>query len=68
MRHRLLTLLLPPQQHISILEVKVDKVQVVSGEEGTTFDVCLDQDEKKFIQSVTRYRICLKRLNQSTLV
>lgn len=43
------------QQHISISEVKVDKVQVVSAEEGTTFDVCLDQDEKKFIQSVTRY-------------
>lgn len=55
MKHLLLTLLLPPRQHISISEVKVDKVQVVSAEEGTTFDVCLDQDEKKFIQSVTRY-------------
>uniref|UniRef100_A0A671TYC3 Phosphoinositide 3-kinase regulatory subunit 5 n=1 Tax=Sparus aurata TaxID=8175 RepID=A0A671TYC3_SPAAU len=46
-------------QHISISEVKVDKVQVVSAEEGTTFDVCLDQDEKKFIQSVTRCEVSL---------
>ncbi|TNN59093.1 Phosphoinositide 3-kinase regulatory subunit 5 [Liparis tanakae] len=35
-------------QHISVSEVKVD-----GGEEGTTFAVCLDQDEKKFIQRVT---------------
>ncbi|XP_073349735.1 phosphoinositide 3-kinase regulatory subunit 5-like isoform X2 [Pagrus major] len=46
-------------QHISISQVKVDKVQVVSGEEGTTFAVCLDQDEKKFIQSVTRCEVSL---------
>ncbi|TKS91512.1 Phosphoinositide 3-kinase regulatory subunit 5 [Collichthys lucidus] len=46
-------------QHISISEVKVDKVQVSSGEDGTTFAVCLDQDEKKFIQSVTRCEVSL---------
>lgn len=34
-------------------EVKVDKVQV-SGAGNTTFAVCLDQDEKKILQSVTR--------------
>lgn len=57
-RHSLHTHLLPPNvllQHISMSEVKVDKVQVNSGEDGTTFAVCLDQDEKKFIQKVTRY-------------
>ena len=41
-------------QHISISEVKVDKVQIIGGSDGTTFAVCLDQDKKKFIQSVTR--------------
>uniref|UniRef100_A0A667X246 Phosphoinositide 3-kinase regulatory subunit 5 n=1 Tax=Myripristis murdjan TaxID=586833 RepID=A0A667X246_9TELE len=41
-------------QHISISEVKVDKVQVSGEGDGTTFAVCLDQDEKKIIQSVTR--------------
>ncbi|XP_045892946.1 phosphoinositide 3-kinase regulatory subunit 5-like [Micropterus dolomieu] len=46
-------------QHISISEMKVDKVQVNSGEDGTTFAVCLDQDEKKFIQSVTRCEVSL---------
>ncbi|XP_031726853.1 phosphoinositide 3-kinase regulatory subunit 5-like isoform X1 [Anarrhichthys ocellatus] len=46
-------------QHISISEVKVDKVQVDGGEDGTTFAVCLDQDEKKFIQSVTRCEVSL---------
>ncbi|KAM9345906.1 phosphoinositide 3-kinase regulatory subunit 5-like [Symphorus nematophorus] len=46
-------------QHISISEVKVDKVQVNGGEDGTTFAVCLDQDEKKFIQSVTRCEVSL---------
>uniref|UniRef100_A0A3B4GEN4 Phosphoinositide 3-kinase regulatory subunit 5 n=1 Tax=Pundamilia nyererei TaxID=303518 RepID=A0A3B4GEN4_9CICH len=37
-------------------QVKVDKVQV-SGVENTTFAVCLDQDEKKILQSVTRCEI-----------
>ncbi|CAJ1075736.1 phosphoinositide 3-kinase regulatory subunit 5-like isoform X1 [Xyrichtys novacula] len=46
-------------QHISISEVKVDKVQVSCVENGTTFAVCLDQDEKKFIQSVTRCEVSL---------
>ncbi|XP_070703680.1 phosphoinositide 3-kinase regulatory subunit 5-like isoform X2 [Pempheris klunzingeri] len=46
-------------QHFSISEVKVDKVQVSCGEDGTTFAVCLDQDEKKFIQSVTRCEVSL---------
>lgn len=42
------------RQHISVSEVKVDKMQVNGRDPGTTFAVCLDQDEKKFIQSVTR--------------
>ncbi|XP_040012019.1 phosphoinositide 3-kinase regulatory subunit 5-like isoform X2 [Xiphias gladius] len=46
-------------QQISISEVKVDKVQVNGGDDGTTFAVCLDQDEKKFIQSVTRCEVSL---------
>ncbi|XP_047428317.1 phosphoinositide 3-kinase regulatory subunit 5-like [Mugil cephalus] len=46
-------------QQISISEVKVDRVQVNGGEDGTTFAVCLDQDEKKFIQSVTRCEVSL---------
>uniref|UniRef100_UPI0037E8953A phosphoinositide 3-kinase regulatory subunit 5-like isoform X1 n=2 Tax=Semicossyphus pulcher TaxID=241346 RepID=UPI0037E8953A len=46
-------------QHISISEAKVDKVQVIGGEDGTTFAVCLDQDKKKFIQSVTRCEVSL---------
>uniref|UniRef100_A0A3Q2Z5I0 Phosphoinositide 3-kinase regulatory subunit 5 n=1 Tax=Hippocampus comes TaxID=109280 RepID=A0A3Q2Z5I0_HIPCM len=37
--------------HLSLTEVKVDKV-VVSGAADTTFAVCLDQDEKKVLQSV----------------
>ncbi|KAM6966004.1 phosphoinositide 3-kinase regulatory subunit 5-like [Tautogolabrus adspersus] len=46
-------------QHISVSEVKVDKVQVIGGDNGTTFAVCLDKDEKKFIQSVTRCEVSL---------
>ncbi|XP_072225476.1 phosphoinositide 3-kinase regulatory subunit 5-like isoform X1 [Leuresthes tenuis] len=46
-------------QHISISEVKVNNVQVIGGDDGTTFAVCLDQDEKKFIQSVTRCEVSL---------
>lgn len=45
-------------QHISISKVKVDKVEVNGGKDGT-FAVCLDQDEKKFIQSVTRCEVSL---------
>lgn len=40
-------------QQLSITEVKVNKVQVC-GTESMTFAVCLDQDEKKILQSVTR--------------
>ncbi|KAA8585642.1 hypothetical protein FQN60_004336 [Etheostoma spectabile] len=46
-------------QHISVSEVKVDKVQMNGEDAGTTFAVCLDQDEKKFIQSVTRCDVSL---------
>ncbi|XP_068192769.1 phosphoinositide 3-kinase regulatory subunit 5-like isoform X2 [Antennarius striatus] len=54
-------------QHISITEVRVDRVQVSSGEDGTTFSVCLDQDEKKFIQGVIRCVVspCCKSGNSS---
>lgn len=41
-------------QQLTVTEVKVDKVQV-SGTGNTTFAVCLDQDEKKIVQSVKRY-------------
>ncbi|XP_076027258.1 phosphoinositide 3-kinase regulatory subunit 5 isoform X2 [Genypterus blacodes] len=46
---------------LSLTEVKVDKVQV-SGTGNTTFAVCLDQDEKKILQSVTRcdISVCYK--------
>ncbi|XP_029364035.1 phosphoinositide 3-kinase regulatory subunit 5 isoform X2 [Echeneis naucrates] len=43
-------------QQLNLTEVKVDKVQV-SGAENTTFAVCLDQDEKKILQSVARCEI-----------
>ncbi|KAF3700557.1 Phosphoinositide 3-kinase regulatory subunit 5 [Channa argus] len=46
-------------QHILVSEVKVDKVHVNSGDDRTTFAVCLDQDEKKFIQKVTRCEVSL---------
>lgn len=48
-------------QQLSVTEVKVDKVQV-SGAGNTTFAVCLDQDEKKVLQSVTRcdISVCYK--------
>uniref|UniRef100_A0AAQ4R8T3 Phosphoinositide 3-kinase regulatory subunit 5 n=1 Tax=Gasterosteus aculeatus aculeatus TaxID=481459 RepID=A0AAQ4R8T3_GASAC len=46
---------------LSVSEVKVDKVQV-SGAGNTTFAVCLDQDEKKILQRVTRcdISVCYK--------
>ncbi|XP_035040566.2 phosphoinositide 3-kinase regulatory subunit 5 isoform X2 [Hippoglossus stenolepis] len=43
-------------QQLNLTEVKVDKVQV-SGAVNTTFAVCLDQDEKKILQTVTRCEI-----------
>ncbi|KAI1884016.1 hypothetical protein AGOR_G00222040 [Albula goreensis] len=43
-------------QQLCTTEVKVDQVQVSSG--GTsTFAVCLDQDERKVLQSVTRCEV-----------
>lgn len=51
----MLSLRVSSGKHFSISEVRVDKVQVNCGDDGTTFAVCLDQDEKKFIQSVIRY-------------
>ncbi|XP_057699569.1 phosphoinositide 3-kinase regulatory subunit 5 isoform X2 [Corythoichthys intestinalis] len=38
--------------HLSLTEVKVDKVQI-SGAADTTFAVCLDQDEKKTVDRCT---------------
>ncbi|CAB1415202.1 unnamed protein product [Pleuronectes platessa] len=48
-------------QQLNLTEVKVDKVQV-SGAGNTTFAVCLDQDEKKILQTVTRcdISVCYK--------
>ncbi|XP_076006263.1 phosphoinositide 3-kinase regulatory subunit 5-like isoform X2 [Genypterus blacodes] len=46
-------------QHISVSEVKVDTVCIGTIGDGTTFAVCLDQDEKKIIQSVTRCEVSL---------
>ncbi|XP_061556982.1 LOW QUALITY PROTEIN: phosphoinositide 3-kinase regulatory subunit 5-like [Phycodurus eques] len=46
-------------QHSSESEVNVNRVEVISAKAGTTFDVCLDQDERKFLQSVTRLEVSL---------
>ncbi|XP_066560449.1 phosphoinositide 3-kinase regulatory subunit 5 [Amia ocellicauda] len=43
-------------QQLNTTEVKVDKVEV-TGASSTTFAVCLDQDEKKILQSVTRCEV-----------
>ncbi|XP_051889147.1 phosphoinositide 3-kinase regulatory subunit 5 [Pristis pectinata] len=43
-------------QQINITQIKIDKVQII-GVNNTTFAVCLDQDEKKVIQSVTRCEV-----------
>uniref|UniRef100_A0A671SIK9 Phosphoinositide 3-kinase regulatory subunit 5 n=1 Tax=Sinocyclocheilus anshuiensis TaxID=1608454 RepID=A0A671SIK9_9TELE len=43
-------------QQLTTTQVKVDKVQV-SGTCNTNFAVCLDQDEKKILQSVTRCEV-----------
>ncbi|XP_059804694.1 phosphoinositide 3-kinase regulatory subunit 5 [Hypanus sabinus] len=43
-------------QQINVTQIKIDKVQIV-GVNNTTFAVCLDQDEKKVIQSVTRCEV-----------
>ncbi|XP_077415822.1 phosphoinositide 3-kinase regulatory subunit 5-like isoform X2 [Vanacampus margaritifer] len=46
-------------QHSSKSEVNVNRVEVSSGKAQTTFAVCLDQDERKFLQSVTRLEVSL---------
>ncbi|XP_068178594.1 phosphoinositide 3-kinase regulatory subunit 5 isoform X2 [Antennarius striatus] len=53
-------------QQLTTTEVKVDKVQV-TGSGNTTFAVCLDQDEKKILQSVTRcdISVCYKPDNST---
>ncbi|XP_067914164.1 phosphoinositide 3-kinase regulatory subunit 5 isoform X2 [Heterodontus francisci] len=43
-------------QQISVTEIKIDKVQII-GVNNTTFAVCLDQDEQKVFQSVTRCEV-----------
>ncbi|XP_078257122.1 phosphoinositide 3-kinase regulatory subunit 5 [Rhinoraja longicauda] len=43
-------------QQINISQIKIDKVQII-GINNTTFAVCLDQDEKKVTQSVTRCEV-----------
>ncbi|XP_063057943.1 phosphoinositide 3-kinase regulatory subunit 5 [Engraulis encrasicolus] len=43
-------------QQLTTTRVKVDKVQVI-GSGSTTFAVCLDQDEKKILQSVIRCEV-----------
>lgn len=42
----------PPLQ-ISTSQIKVDKVQII-GSSNCPFAVCLDQDERKILQSVVR--------------
>lgn len=39
-------------QQISVSQIKVDKVQIIGVQ--SSFAVCLDQDEQKILQSVTR--------------
>ncbi|GAA6072713.1 phosphoinositide 3-kinase regulatory subunit 5 isoform X1, partial [Tachysurus ichikawai] len=43
-------------QQLSVTQVKVDRLRVC-GSGNTTFAVCLDQDEKKILQSVTRCEV-----------
>ncbi|KAJ8345139.1 hypothetical protein SKAU_G00293320 [Synaphobranchus kaupii] len=52
-------------QRLSTTEVKVDQVQVSSAS-NTTFAVCLDQDEKKVLQSVTRCEVSVYSRSDST--
>lgn len=47
-----------PLQQLCVSEVRVDRV-CVRGEGGTTFALCLDQDDKRIIQGVTRFRLTL---------
>ncbi|NWH40867.1 PIRK5 kinase, partial [Chloropsis hardwickii] len=42
-------------QQISVSQIKVDKVQIIGVQ--SSFAVCLDQDEQKILQSVTRWEL-----------
>ncbi|XP_065591186.1 phosphoinositide 3-kinase regulatory subunit 5 isoform X1 [Cyrtonyx montezumae] len=42
-------------QQLSVSQIKVDKVQIIGAQ--SSFAVCLDQDEQKILQSVTRCEI-----------
>ncbi|XP_068065373.1 phosphoinositide 3-kinase regulatory subunit 5 isoform X3 [Anomalospiza imberbis] len=42
-------------QQISVSQIKVDKVQIIGVQ--SSFAVCLDQDEQKILQSVTRCEV-----------
>uniref|UniRef100_A0A8B9LTY3 Phosphoinositide 3-kinase regulatory subunit 5 n=1 Tax=Astyanax mexicanus TaxID=7994 RepID=A0A8B9LTY3_ASTMX len=53
--YRFIYYIIFPQQ-LSTTRAKVDKVRVC-GSGNTTFAVCLDQDEKKILQSVTRCEV-----------
>ncbi|XP_030361766.1 phosphoinositide 3-kinase regulatory subunit 5 isoform X4 [Strigops habroptila] len=52
---------------ISVSQIKVDKVQIIGVQ--SSFAVCLDQDEQKILQSVTRCEIsvCYKRRDSDLL-
>ncbi|XP_046945590.1 phosphoinositide 3-kinase regulatory subunit 5 isoform X2 [Lynx rufus] len=41
---------------ISMSQIKVDKIQII-GSNGCSFAVCLDQDERKIVQSVVRCEV-----------
>lgn len=55
---------LSPQQ-ISVSQIKVDKVQIIGVQ--SSFAVCLDQDEQKILQSVTRWELQPEPLGWGTL-
>lgn len=42
-------------QQISVSQIKVDKAQIIGVQ--SCFAVCLDQDEQKILQSVTRWEL-----------
>ncbi|XP_043940960.1 phosphoinositide 3-kinase regulatory subunit 5 [Protopterus annectens] len=43
-------------QQITVTQIKVDKVQII-GVNNSTFALCLDQDEKKILQSITKCEV-----------
>lgn len=54
-------------QQLSVSQIKVDKVQIIGVQ--SSFAVCLDQDEQKILQSVTRCEIsvCYKPRDSDSL-